>query len=495
MKVDRDNAKSTQRMILVSNRLPVALDRSDSGEWHITPSSGGLVTALAPILRNTRGLWIGWSGAPAEEEVDLEQLLAAYRYSVGSITLKAVTLTQDEVQHYYSGFSNETIWPLFHDLHSRCKFDPEDWLVYQAVNRKFAQAIIENSDVDDCIWVHDYHLLLVARELHVIDPGRRAVLFLHTPFPSVDIYNKLPWRQQIMRALLEYDLVGFQTLRSRNNFIHCAESLIKGLYVNARKRLAVIQTPSRELRAGVFPISIDFREFSRLAATKEVVRRSIQLQKDISGCRIILGVDRLDYSKGISHRLRAFRNALERFEDLRCKVTLVQIIIPSRAHILEYQKLKAEVDGLISEINGQFAESGWVPVQHMFRSVDRAELAAYYRAADMALVTPLKDGMNLVAKEYCASNVDENGVLILSEFAGAAVQMRRDAMLVNPYDIEGVANAIYKAYNMGGAERKDRMRRLRNSIRRHGISWWASRFLQAADYTKRQSTVKVQTPQ
>jgi len=260
--------------------------------------------------------------------------------------------------------------------------------------------------------------------------------------------------------------------------------MIKGLSLDARRRVLVITAPNREIRVGVNPISIDFNEFARHAADKTVTEKVTQLQEATPNCQIILGLDRLDYSKGIPLRLQAFKNALRRFRNLRGKVTLIQIVVPSREDIEEYQKLRAEIEGLVSEINGRFAEPGWTPVQYMSHSLERTDLLAYYRAASIALITPLKDGMNLVAKEYCAANIDQNGVLILSEFTGAAVQLHRNALLVNPYDIQGVANAIRRAYNMGADERKARMRRLRNSIRRRDIFWWVNFFLQTATAPK-----------
>jgi len=348
------------------------------------------------------------------------------------------------------------------------------------VNRKFAQVIADSSSIDDYIWVHDYHLLLVARELSSIGVERQVGFFLHTPFPSLDIFMKLPWRSEILRALLEYDLIGFQTMRDRNNFINCAQTIIRSLRLDARRQISIIVTPSREIRVGVFPISIDFNEFTRLAADKAVSDRVEELRQAMPNCQIILGVDRLDYTKGIPLRLQSFNNVLERFEDLRGKIALIQIVVPSREEVPEYQNLKAEIEGLVSDINGRFGEPGWTPVQYMFRAFERSDLLAYYRAASIALITPIKNGMNLIAKEYCATNIDNDGVLILSEFAGAATQLRRNALLVNPYDIEGVANAIHRAHGMGIDERKDRMRRLRNSIRKRDIYWWVAQFFRAA---------------
>jgi trehalose 6-phosphate synthase/phosphatase len=466
--------KDIGQLVVVSNRLPVTLCKNEAGEWQARPGSGGLITALAPVLRSRGGVWIGWPGV--SQEIPLNGQLNSAAREVGC-TFVPVMLSEDEKRHYYLGFSNETLWPLFHDLQSYCKFDAATWEVYQKVNRRFAEATAESSVGSDFLWVHDYHLLLLAKELRHMGISRQTGFFLHTPFPSADIFARLPWHSQILKAMLEYDLVGFQTMRDKHNFIHCAETLLKGIRLSDVSGIDIVILPEHETRVGVFPISIDFDEFSRGASEADVAERVAQLHSTNWGRQIILGVDRLDYSKGIPLRLRAFKDTLKLFPDLRGKVTLIQIVVPSREDIADYQKLKAEIEGLVSEINGSFAEPGWAPVQYLFRSVPRTELLAYYRAARVALVTPLKDGMNLVAKEYCAANIDENGVLILSEFAGAAAQLRRNALLVNPYDTEAVARTIHRALCMGSDERRQRMHRLRYLIRRRDIYWWAERFL------------------
>jgi alpha,alpha-trehalose-phosphate synthase [UDP-forming] len=473
----RNNKLAIDRLVIASNRLPVAPIIRDMGQWQIQPSPGGLVTALAPILRERGGLWIGWPGMLAKG--DLNELLATASRDYG-YTLEPVSLTEEEINQYYFGFSNEIIWPLFHDLQTRCNFNPAYWNAYQAVNHKFAQVIAENAGTGDYIWVHDYHLMLVAKELRSMGVKNKIGFFLHTPFPPLDMYVKLPWRMQILSALLEYDVVGFQTRRDRNNFVYCIETMIKGFHIDARKKVSTIMTPKREISIGSFPISIDFKDFARRAASADVTQAARQLREAIPNQQIVLSVDRLDYSKGIPEKLKAFRNALERFDDLRGKINLIQIAVPSREDILQYQALKTEIEGLISEINGRFSQSGWTPVHYMSRSLERTDLLAYYRAADIALITSLKDGMNLVAKEYCAANVDKSGILILSEFAGAAMQLRGDALLVNPYDIEGVAEAIYQAYGMDKDERRWRMQRLRKSVARRDVFWWVRSFLHAA---------------
>jgi len=474
---EQGNNPEIDRLVVVSNRLPIALTKGREGEWHVQLGSGGLVTALTPILRDRGGLWIGWPGTL--EEVDPDELAAMAGKDTG-YALKPVTLTAEEINEYYFGFSNEILWPLFHSLQSRCNFDPAYWATYQAVNRKFAQVIAENARATDYIWVHDYHLMLVAKELRAIGVKCKVGFFLHIPFPPRDLFTILPWRSHILEALLEYDLVGFQTMRDRNNFIHYVEGSIKGLHVDTRKQVCTIATPQRQTKVGAFPIGIDFKEFARQAANKSISERAKQLHDAAADRQVILGVDRLDYSKGIPERLRSFRNALERFDELRGKVALVQIVAPSREDVSEYQVLKAEIEGLVGEISGKFSQVGWTPIRYMFRNLERDEVLAYYRAADIALVTPLRDGMNLVAKEYCAANRDNDGVLILSEFAGAATQLRAGALLVNPHDIEGVANAIYQAYSMSPSERQSRMRRLRQSVAKRDIFWWVNFFLWAA---------------
>jgi trehalose 6-phosphate synthase len=465
------------RIVVVSNRLPIVLNKDNTGEWQIKPSSGGLVTALAPVVKERQGMWIGWPGTL--EEANMAELLTKGSQEAG-YTLKSVTLTPEEYNRYYLGCSNEIIWPLFHDLQSRCNFEPAYWSAYETVNRKFAQVIAENTTASDYIWIQDYHLMLVARELRLLTPDRKIGFFLHTPFPPLDIYTKLPWRLQVLRGLLEFDLLGFQTARDRNNFLHCVGALIKGLRFDARRQISRVKMQDRAVRVGVFPISIDYEEFAHEAMTKTAIDGTAKLRKAMSDCQIILGVDRLDYSKGIPQKLKAFRTALELFSEMHGKIALIQIIVPSRENIPEYQTMRTEIEQLVSGINGQFGHPGWTPIHYMFRSLERNELISYYCAADIALVTPLKDGMNLVAKEYCAANIDENAVLILSEFAGAAYQLGRNTLVVNPYDAVGTANAIHRAYLMPVDERKARMKKLRRSIRERDIYWWLGRFLKAA---------------
>jgi trehalose 6-phosphate synthase len=321
----------------------------------------------------------------------------------------------------------------------------------------------------------------VAAELRRLGTKAKTAFFLHIPFPSLDIYSKLPWRFTLLHALLEYDLVGFQTLRDRRNFMQCVRALIDDAHVSGKGQVITTTVGGRDVRVGSFPISIDFNDFVKRATSPAVAERSAALRATLPNRQLILGIDRLDYTKGIPQRLEAFRNALQRYPALHERVTLIQVVVPSREDIPQYHDLKTHIERLVGEINGQFTRpGGWVPIHYVFRSLDWEDLLAYYRAAEIALVTPLKDGMNLVAKEYCACQVQERGVLVLSEFAGAAAQLYRNALVVNPHDVEGVAAAIHRAFHMPANERRARMRRLRQSVQRQDVFWWVNTFLEAA---------------
>lgn len=474
--------RSKGRLIIVSNRLPIVLKQDPEGKWRSEPGSGGLVTALAPVLRGSGGLWIGWPGVTETANLDLAGLLGDTVSDAG-YALAPVVLSRRDVKRYYYGFANEILWPLFHDMQTRCNFDPGYWQVYRKVNRTFAAAVMAAANKNDHIWVHDYHLMGVGLELQERWPDVRVGYFLHIPFPSPDIFLKLPWRLEILNALLAYDLVGLQTRRDQRNFVDCIRLMRKDVVVQGSGKLVCAIVDGRQVRIGNFPISIDVDEFADRAGSAEVDRRVAEIQADLntqsSRRNLLLGVDRLDYSKGIPERLKAFANVLERFPHLRETISLVQIVIPSRVRIPKYQDLKLDIERLVSAINGRYAQTDWVPIHYIFRSVDRTELVALYRAADIALITPLKDGMNLVAKEYCAANIAQDGVLILSEFAGAADQLQKEALIVNPFDVEKVAEAIATACGMPLKEKRRRMRALQRKVRRSDVFGWVDAFLNA----------------
>ena len=329
---------------------------------------------------------------------------------------------------------------------------------------------------DAVVWVHDYHLMLCGDYMRQQGMRNRMGFFLHIPFPPLDIFEKLPWRSQILRALFQFDVVGFQTPRDLRNFVGCVRRLLPDLDLHRSDEQVRARVGKHNVVLKSFPIGIDFDEFSRHSQRAEVVTRGEQIRKEMRGRQIVLGVDRLDYTKGMPERLRALRHLLESRKGVRRRMTVVQVVVPSREEIPKYRALKLEIETLVSQINGQFGDPGWMPVHYIHRSVERAELLALYRAADIALITPLKDGMNLVAKEFCASQTGSPGVLILSEFAGAAEEMSNGAILVNPYDVGSVAEAVYGAFHMATAERGKRMRKLRRRLQHADVFRWCEEF-------------------
>ncbi|GAB4230816.1 MAG: trehalose-6-phosphate synthase [Chlamydiales bacterium] len=466
-------------MVIVSNRLPIVLKKEEDGSITSKPGSGGLVTALAPLLRNRSGLWIGWSGSNNMTEEEVEQGTQDAKEKIG-FALSSLVLTSDEIDCFYNGFSNEILWPLFHDFASDCNFDPKYWGFYQRVNEKFADKILDNVSEEDFLWIQDYHLLLVAQELRIKGYTKPISFFLHIPFPSLDIYLKLPWRFQILHALLEYDFIAFQTLRDKKNFMGCVKHLYPKARLEQKKGILRIIREDRETKVAAFPISIDYNEFSGQAQKQEVSEAAWYFHEKLPNQKIVFSTDRLDMSKGIPYRLKAIRHLLEKHPELHRKVSFIQSVVPSRTDVPKYQNLKQTIDRLVGDINSEFSQEDWVPIKYYFKTLNRRELLSCYRTAEVALITPLKDGMNLVAKEYVAANIEENGVLVLSEFAGAAAQLFHDALMVNPFDIEGVSEAIYHALYMPEEERKAHMNRLRRIVKKYDIFWWIHSFMHSA---------------
>jgi len=469
--------KDKRRIILIANRLPVTIKRK--GETlQVQASSGGLVTALRPLLHDSAGVWVGWPGM--DESPEVEASLAEYSQRT-NFALIPVFMTEEERARFYFGFSNEVLWPLFHDLQSRCNFDPTYWETYEALNQRFAAKAAEFVQAGDLIWVHDYHLMSAATCLRELGVKEHLIYFHHIPFPSPDIFEKLPWRKEILTALLDFDVVGFQTLRDRRNFAACLRKFVKEAVIETQGNYLLIREPGRTTLAGAFPISIDFGEFSQAASEESVGKRAHAIEADVAPARIMLGVDRLDYTKGIPERLAAFRYLLEHYPEVRRKVVMVQVVVPSREDIPKYVELKSQIERMVSQINGQFGDPGWVPVHYLHRSLERSELLAYYRSAAVALVTPLKDGMNLVSKEYCATRIENDGVLVLSEFAGSAAQLQQGALLVNPYHTAEVARILQLALNMPRQEQRTRMRQLRAKIKREDIFVWRDAFYRSVE--------------
>lgn len=468
--------KINQRLIIISNRLPVVVSKIQD-RWKFKPGKGGLVSALAPVLKEKGGIWIGWPGS--KEKVPGREIFQEAREKLG-YNIFPVALSRQEVDDYYYGFSNETLWPLFHNMLGRVVFNRSYWEIYKSVNAKFASAIAAQAQEQDFIWVHDYQLLLVGREFKKSKAQNKIGFFLHIPFPSPDIFIRLPWRREIILSVLSYDLIGFQTRKDRRNFIQCVKSLIPSASVSYKRPNSIITYGGGTTLVGIFPIGIDFIKYNNLAKSKEVEKKAWFLHEKFPGYKLILGIDRLDYTKGIADRFEAFEFCLVKYPQLREKISLIQIVIPSRMEVPEYQAMKRELDELVGRINGRFTVLGWVPIHYIFGTLSPVELVAHYRSCEIVLVTPLNDGMNLVAKEYCASCIDNKGVLILSEFAGAAFQLRKGAILVNPYDIEQTADAIHQAFIIKPSEKEERMQTLRAQVKRYNVFRWVKNFLNVA---------------
>jgi trehalose 6-phosphate synthase/phosphatase len=473
--------KPTRELVIVSNRLPLSFEKTD-GELNVRPSSGGLVTALEPLLREQGGVWIGSAGTERDPRIteELTKLSKEHHYRY-----EPIFLTPEEQQKFYEGFSNEIVWPLFHDLQSRCNFDPSYWEFYLRVNRIFADCAAKVAQKDSLIWINDYQLMEVGSTLRRKIPSARLAFFLHIPFPPPDIFEKLPWRKHVLEGLLAHDVVGLQTMRDQRNLIACLRAFMPKLAMERHGEARVVRDGKRATLIGAFPISIDFKDFEYAADSDEVRRRTTELKVLNGPVTTILGIDRLDYTKGIPERIRAFALFLRKYPACRRRTCLVQIVVPSRENIPGYQQLRSEIERLVSQVNGEFAEPGWVPINYIHRSVSRTELLALYRTSKVALVTPLKDGMNLVAKEYVVCRVENDGVLILSEFAGAAYELRgggrTGCLTVNPYDHTAVAEALNQAVNMEPAEQRRRMMWLRNQVRKADLGAWLECFLRVVD--------------
>ena len=466
---------SKRKFTVVSNRLPVVIER-EGANVRVLPGKGGLVTALAPILKDRGGTWIGWDGDRSSETA-LPQLNQAS--SEIGYRLRVVKLAEDEIRGYYEGFSNETIWPLFHDHLDKARFSWSHWKTYLNVNAKFAEVVAHDCPHEELVWIHDYHLIPLASQIKKKRGDLRLAFFLHIPFPPLDLFYSLPWRNELIRAMLDYDLVGFQTERDRRNFINCVRALVPQVRIHGRPRNQKIEKEGHATVTGAFPISIDFKEFDRIARSEEVAKGAWFLHERFPRQQIVLGVDRLDYTKGITCRFTAFEKLLQEHPELCMKIVLIQICVPSRENVPEYQAIKSLLEEEVGRINGRFSRSGWVPIHYRYKNLPREELVTYYNVSEIALITPLKDGMNLIAKEYCASCFENNGVLILSEFAGASQSLKTGALLVNPYNTLQTAEVIHQAYNMPLEERNERMIRLRAHIRRNTIFHWVEDFLSA----------------
>lgn len=463
-----------KRIIIVSNRLPIKI-AANEGTLNYNTSEGGLATGLGSIYKHGNNVWIGWPGAQVEENEK-----AKVTQDLSEQNLCPVFLTQQEINDFYEGFSNETLWPLFHYFPTYTTYSPQYWNAYKQVNQKFADAIIKTATKDDIIWVHDYQLMLVSEMVRKEIPDISIGFFQHIPFPSYEIFRLIPWRRELLNGLLGADVIGFHTYDDVRHFIS-AVNRINGVN-NISNELRV---DNRAVVVDAFPISIDYKKYRSLAEDANTKRNERKLKQLINHNRLIISIDRLDYSKGIILRLEAYQLFLEKHPELRGKVAMIQLVVPSRDSVPKYKELKEEMNRMVSEINGRFSTLGWQPIQHFYRSFPIHLLSALYKAADVALVTPLRDGMNLVSKEFIASKTDQKGVLILSEMAGAARELS-ESIIINPNDIWDFSEKIYQALNMPEEEQKRRMSAMQQTVSQFDIFTWVKNFMDKLDEVKLQ---------
>jgi trehalose 6-phosphate synthase len=453
-------------LVIVANRLPVDRVENPDGTLGWRPSPGGLVSALEPVMRANDGTWIGW---PGDTDTGCEP------FEAEGLDLVPMTMSREEVEEFYEGFSNATLWPLYHDVVAKPEFHREWWDRYVAVNRRFAERAAETAAESATVWVHDYQLQLVPAMLRELRPDLRIGFYLHIPFPPAELFQQLPWRRQILEGLLGADLVGFQLSGAAQNFIR----LVRQRVGHKTHRDLVYLPDGRTVRAAAFPISIDSAGFEELARSEEVAQRTKEIREALGNPRkIFLGVDRLDYTKGIYARLRAFGELIaDGHFDVEDAV-FVQVATPSREQVEQYRILRDDIERLVGRLNGDLGKIGRPAIHYLHASYPREEMAAFFRVADIMVVTPLRDGMNLVAKEYVACRFDNDGALVLSEFAGAAEELRQ-AWLINPYDINGMKSALLDAYRAEGRELTRRMKAMRKQVTEHDVDAWAQSFLTA----------------
>ena len=459
------------RLIIVSNRLPVTVSKQ-RGKLTFTKSVGGVATGLGSIYKGLKSLWVGWPGITDDELTQEEKAEIARRLEEENCY--PVFFSREHMRNYYYGFCNKTIWPLFHYFYIYMEYDYESYLCYQEINRRFCQELMKVADEDDLIWVQDYHLMLLPRMIRESIPEATIGFFLHIPFPNYEVFRLLPVREEILKGLLGADLVGFHTFDYALHFLNSVMYLL-----GHEHTMGEIEVEGRIVKVDTFPMGIDYERFANSINNRRVKKELERLKRRVGERKILLSVDRLDYTKGIVHRLQAFELFLEENPQYLEKVTLIMVAVPTRTGVEHYMNLKREVDELVGRINGRFSTVGWNPVWYLYRSIPFEALSVLYNAADVALVTPLRDGMNLIAKEFLACKENTaRGVLVLSEFAGAAKELG-EAILVNPNDVVGLARAIKEAVEMPEEEQVERNRAMQERLRRYTVKRWASDFLES----------------
>ena len=464
------------RLIVISNRVSVPKPRSAEG------SQGGLATALLAALRETKGLWFGWSGGKTDQfSGDIH-----FDRSEG-VTSATVDLEEQDVDEYYNGYANRTLWPLFHYRIDLAEFDRTFGSGYERVNERFATTFAPLIEADDLVWVHDYHLIPLGQQLRQRGLRNRIGFFLHIPWPPQRLMVSLPYHQRLVRSMLDYDLIGFQNEEWLESFHHYVTRELGGTVAPD----GTIEVEGRRVKTAAFPIGIDVKEFEKVLDRPDARNAYETLHRSADGRKVIIGVDRLDYSKGLPERFNGYRRFLEEHPDWLGRVSFLQIAPPSRGEVHTYEHIREQLDELSGRINGAFAHVDWVPIRYVNQGYPRDGLSGFYRAADVALITPLRDGMNLVAKEYVASqDPDDPGVLILSRFAGAAYQLH-EALLVNPYSKDELSDAIRRALDMPRAERIRRWEALIDNVRREDVLHWRQSFVTALERTAEASQAPV----
>mgnify|MGYP001194310980 CR=1 FL=1 len=466
-----------QKLIIVANRLPVSVTRDDNGKLAFTPSSGGLATAMSSLdIDPEKRLWIGWPGIASDELTASERTTVTKKLQ--NFGCYPVYLSADQVANFYSGYANDTIWPLFHYFQNHAQHVPEFWNAYKEVNSVYKQAVIKQATPESLIWIHDYHLMLLPELIRKNLPHSSIGFFLHIPFPSQEIFRLLPQRSEILQGLLGADLIGFHIYDYARHFLSATLRLL-----GVEHTRGTITLPDRSIKTDAFPLGIDYEKFSSSARRCNKSEVYQTLERIYRGQKVILSVDRLDYSKGIMKRLEAFEVLLEENPQLHKKLTLVVIAVPSRTEVETYKELRDQIELTVSRINGRYSTVDWTPISYQFKNLPFDELIALYTRADIALVTPLRDGMNLVAKEFVASKTSGQGVLILSEMAGAIDELH-EAIKVNPNDISSLVRSIKKALRMPLKEQKTRLQSMRTRISRYTVQRWANDFIDELQATK-----------
>lgn len=466
------------KIIIISNRLPIKLTYENE-ELSLQVSEGGLATGLGSIYKDGNNIWVGWPGLEISEEQEKEQVTQLLKKE----NLLPVFLDDDEIQNYYEGFSNETLWPVFHYMSTYAQFEQRYWDYYQQVNEKFKEAVLTIAEPNDIIWVHDYQLLLLPLLIRDSLPDISIGFFQHIPFPSYEIFRLIPWRKEIIRGMLGADLLGFHTYDDVRHFLSSATRL---LHVPGQANK--ILKKGREIAIDAFPMGIDAKKYEDLAHCPAVKAEYEELNKSYKDLKIILSIDRLDYSKGIIPRLSALEMILANHPEYIEKIMLVMIVVPSRDTIPKYKELKDEIDKLVGNLNARFRTAHWNPIQYFYRSFPIESLSALYSRADICLVTPMRDGMNLVSKEYIASRKAYNGVLILSEMAGASKELA-EALIINPNSIGEVYNAILEALTMPEEEQASRMKALSRTVKKFDIHHWVKIFMNQLSQIKESQTI------